>query len=109
MVTTTPINYLKLVIHADKQTPTGKHHLISILSLTSPHILKWKGMVQIVANASSLVVLVVKIALLSVLTLCASERVVLREHSDGSCKFLEEVILALCHFLYTESGPFIYS
>lgn len=46
-------------------------------------------------------------ALLSDLTLGASERVVLREDGDGSSKLLEEVILALGHFLDIGLGPLV--
>lgn len=51
--------------------------------------------------------LVSQIALLSDLTLGASERVVLRENSDGSGKLLEEIVLILCHFLDMRLGPLV--
>ncbi|MDG2835116.1 hypothetical protein P7M40_24850, partial [Vibrio parahaemolyticus] len=54
-----------------------------------------------------LMVLVGSIALLSDLTLCASERVVLREQSNGSRKLLEEIVLALGHFLHIRLGPLV--
>ena len=44
--------------------------------------------------------LVGEVALLSDLTLCAGERVVLGENSDGSSELLEEVVLALGHLLH---------
>ena len=52
-------------------------------------------------------VLVGNVALLSDLTLCASERVVFRENGDGSRELLEEIVLALGHFLHIRLGPLV--
>lgn len=51
--------------------------------------------------------LVGNITLLSDLTLCTSQRVVLRENGDGFSKMLEEVVLALCHFLHIRLCPLV--
>lgn len=56
-----------------------------------------------------LMVFVCKVALHSDLTLCTSERVVLRKNGDGSWKLLEEVVLALGHLLHIRLCPFVNS
>ena len=49
------------------------------------------------------------IALFPDLTLGTSERIVLRKGGNGPGKLLEEIVLALCHFLHIRFGPLVIS